>query len=497
MVAGCLAVEALPALAEKWTVETSLGVQETATNNVNLTPSDIRQSDLITQITPTLRVNEQGAHTSLNGFVSVPLMIYARTGSQNNQVYPTVNLLGTVEFFDKFFNIDGSVAVAQQFFNPFGAQPASLDNPTANRYQTETYTISPYIRGTTPGNIKYEFRNTNSWTNLSGAPNAAADSRYTQWTGTVSRKEATLGWDASFDITNIDFENQNPIRTRLVRVSPLYDIDPQVRLTASAGYEWNEYALTESNNAIYGVGFEWRPTPRTQVSGNWEHRFFGSSYKFLFDHRTPLSVWSVNISRGISTYPQQLALLPSGVPLSGLLNSLFLGSIPDPLDRQRAVDQFLQNRGLPQTLTSPVNIYAQQILLQNQQQITVGLLGVRNSVFITAFNLQSEQITGSGEVLPPAFALGNDIRQTGVNAVWTHNLSSTLVLTANVGGYRSVSKAPFDLATNQGNANIMLTSSLSPNTKAMVGARYQGLRADTGSDYNEVAAFVGLTHWFR
>ena len=42
--------------------------------------------------------------------------------------------------------------------------------------------------------------------------------------------------------------------------------------------------MTSSSNVTYGAGFVWHPTPRTNVAGDYEHRFFGSSYQFSFDH---------------------------------------------------------------------------------------------------------------------------------------------------------------------------------------------------------------------
>jgi hypothetical protein len=44
---------------------------------------------------------------------------------------------------------------------------------------------------------------------------------------------------------------------------------------------------------------------------NYERRFFGASYRSA-EHRTPLSVWSLNASRNITSYPQELASLPAG-----------------------------------------------------------------------------------------------------------------------------------------------------------------------------------------
>src|SRR5215469_4005828 len=81
----------------------SFSVLETLTNNVNLSPSDSRQGDLVTQLTPGFTVHERSAHTRLDGSVAIPILLYARTGSENNTVYGEVNLTGTLEAIDKFF----------------------------------------------------------------------------------------------------------------------------------------------------------------------------------------------------------------------------------------------------------------------------------------------------------------------------------------------------------------------------------------------------------
>ena len=119
----------------------------------------------------------------------VPVVLYARTGDENNNVYPTVNLIGDVNFFDRILHVEGAVFVSQQFFTPFGAQPQDLANATDNRYQTTTYRVSPYIQGIVGNGIAYELRNNNVWTNLSGAPVSTTDSRYTEWLARVSTRK--------------------------------------------------------------------------------------------------------------------------------------------------------------------------------------------------------------------------------------------------------------------------------------------------------------------
>ncbi len=497
-IALTLAVSAAPpAIAQTWTIDPSIGISGTATNNVDLAPSEQREGDFVTQITPTLVISERGTRTNLSGFISLPVVIYARTGSENNKVYPSVSLLGTVQPVKDFLFVEGAVSVTQQFFNPFGPQPEGLTNATRNRYRSDTYRLSPYIKGVTPGNINYELRNDNVWTNLSGAPISVDEARYTRFFASASNTQQQLGWRADLDYNDTKFNEQNSIITRLGRFAPVYAVAPQTRLAASIGYEDNTYQLSSSQGAIYGLGIEWNPTPRTKVLGYWEHRFFGSSYRAAFNHRTPLSIWSIQASRDISTYPQQLATVPGGVDVSAFLNGLY-SSIADPVDRQRTVDEIIQNRGLPSTLSGPVPLYAQQILLQQRASATAGLVGARNSILLTIFNLRSEPITGSGTPLPPELAGANDNTQTGASLVWTHNLTPTMVLVGSVNVSRTVANSGADFSTRQGSAQALLTYSVARRTSVFGGARYQQSNTEFGfSDYNEAAVFAGIRHTFK
>lgn len=483
--------------AQTWTLEPRLTVEGTATNNVNLSPSNQRESDFVTQITPSLSILERGAHTNLTGLISLPVVIYARTGSENDQFLPSISLLGDVNFFERRVFVEGEVSVAQQFLNPFGPQPIDLANATSNRYQSNTYRVSPYIKSSTANGTQYELRNDNVWTNLSGAPVSLDNARYTQFIARAANYSSQLSWRAEANYNDTKFNEQNSIVTRLVRFEPIWVFDPAARVSASIGYEDNDYQLSSSRDVIYGVGFEWHPTPRTNVLGNWEHRFFGSSYRFSFDHRTPLTAWNVLASRNITTYPQQLATIPAGVDVPAFLNLLF-ASIADPIERQRAVEQLMQNRGLPSALAGPLPLYAQQILLQQQASATAGLIGARNTIFLTIFTVKSEPIAGTGQPLPPIFAAANDNTQTGAALVWTHNFAPRWLLTGSANLSRTVANAASDFKTRQGAVQATVTYNAGPNTALYSGARYQASNSDVaGSDYNETAVFVGFRYTYR
>lgn len=493
----------LAADAEPFRVVPSINILETLTNNVDLAPAGQAQSDLVTQITPSVAFSESGRRFSLNGSISVPILLYARTGSEHNQTYVNGFLAGHVEAIEKFFFVDASANASQQFISPFGPQPQSLANASQNRYTAATYTLSPYIKGVTDGNLEYIVRDDNTWTtayNTGG--NSLNDTYYNNLTARISRAPTPFGWSAEYDRTAVTFASQDPLLTQLARLRGYHQIDRQLQLNADVGYEDNDYTFSHFRGPIYGVGGTWRPTDRTNLDAWWEHRFFGSSYMVNFTHRMPRSLWSVNASRGITTYPQQLATVPGGFDTSAYLNQLFLTAIPDPVQRQAFIDQFIRDRGLPSTITSPVAVYSQQISLQEQASATIGLLGARNTILFSVFYLRQQPITAAGNELPGFLNALNNNTQVGTNVTWTHNFPRNVLFALTGTFNRTESDVPQDApgfagTTRQFYTTASLTMPLAANTSMNGGVRYSVFRSSTNPGYTEAAIFVSLNHAFR
>ena len=494
--AAVLTLGAAPAGAQTWSYGSAISARETVTNNVALQPTDERRTDWITELTPSFRLSEKGARTTFDGTVSIPVLLYAKNGG-NNTAFPSANLLGDIRLIGNVFHVDGQISIAQQYLNPFGAQPLGFDNITQNRIQTATYRISPYVRGITPGRISYELRNNNVWSYVSNAPLATSNFHYTEWIGKASDVEQVYGWEAEADYNDIDYYNADRVRTALARVIGVYAADPQLKLSIRGGYEENHFPQEDLRNAIYGAGFDWRPSARGKINGYWEHRYFGSGYLLSLENRRALSVWNVRVSRDVTTYPQALARLPAGGDVSALLNQVFLSSIPDPAARQQAVDQFILDHGLPPTLTSALSLYSQQTLLQQSQSTTVGLLGARNTVLLTLFNTRTEPIAASGNPLSGILANGTSSRQTGASLLWSHKITPALVVDATIDRFRTVGIGSVKARSDQTSARMVVSAPIAPRTNVFAGARYQVFSSDVSVDYNETAAFVGLTHTFR
>ncbi len=480
-------------MAETWRIEPTIFIEETLTNNVDLRATADRRSDFVTQLAPGFRVNETGAHTSLVGFVSVPVLLYARTGADNNKADPQVSLLGNWELVNRLLFVDSSINVNQQYVTPFGARSDSLANATNNRYTSQLYRVSPYVKGDAGKDYSYQLRDDNIWSKGTSVINGS----YTnELTGSFRRDPRPFGWAVEIDRSDTKFQNQDQQLTELARFRGLYQIDQQVQISASGGFEHNDVLVQSHENVLYGVGFKWRPSEVTSLDATWEHRFFGSSYTVSFDHRTPLSVWSLSASRNTTTYPQQLASLPAGVDVAGALNLLFLSRVPDAAQRQALVNQLILARGLPAFLSDAVTLYTQQITLQESLLGTVGLLGARNTVFVSAYRQRNEPISAAGTVLPSLFSLFENNTQTGGSIVWSHSLTPVLTLTGSVDGSRTVANDRPG-TSKQASVRATLTQTVSVLTSVYAGVRYQNLRSDVSANYNEAAVFVGVNHRFH
>ena len=483
-----------PSLGQTWRITPLFGVEETLTNNVQLEPNGVRRGDLVTQLTPGFRVLGTGARSRLEGTVELPTLLYARLGSENNRVEPQINLVGKWEAVERFFFVDASANVSQQYLTPLGTRSESLANETGNRFTSQAYSVSPNIRSGT-GDYSLTLRDNNIW---SKGDNSAVAAAYTnELVGTLERRPTPVGWAVDVDRASTKFQDQSTQLIALVRARGLYQWDPQVRFSVAGGYEHNNLLVDTNNSIIYGGGVSWRPTERSLVDAYWEHRFFGGSYRLTIENRTPLSTWSVVASRNIATYPEQLAALPAGVTVSSELNSILQSRIPDAAQRQRFVDQLIASRGLPSVLTGPVNVYSDQVTLYESVIATAGLLGARNSLFFNAYRNRQQPISGTTSLPPDLAALQNNT-QYGANVVWSHNLTPLVTLNASIEASRTVDNAETG-ATRWGAVRAGIASPIGPFTRIYGNLRYQVQRSNvaSASDYNEAALIVGITHEFH
>ena len=494
-----LLLNATPAGAT-WTVAPDITVRETYTDNV-FVGSSTRESDFVTQATPGLTINGAGRRFRANFRYNPSVLLYAHNSSENNVAN---NLLGqgTLEAVERFLFVDANAAVGQGFVSPLAPQPTDIVNVTANRTETRTFGISPYIRSQFGRAFTYELRNRNTWTRTDSS--ALADVRTSAWSASAASPTAQtrlLGWALTYQQNRTSYTTvERPdFESKLFRAQIFVQPTAELRLNANAGRESNNYALQkEQSYNIGGFGARWQPGPRTSAEAQYESRFFGPYRLLRFDHRTRLTAWNVTYSRDASTFQQQLLTLPPG-NTAALLDAIFAARIADPVQRQAAVEQFLHATGTPACLANSLAFYTQEIFRQERLEGSLGVLGKRNTITFSAFRARSTRISsGVGTDLPDAFTPGSRITQTGFGANASHSITPFTTLGASVRRNLSRQEEPGATTSRNDFYAATLNHSLSPKTTTFAGLSYTHFDSSSASSsYRDArSAFVGLTHRF-
>jgi uncharacterized protein (PEP-CTERM system associated) len=485
-----------------WRVKPYVTVRETLTDNVNLRPPGSEQADLITEITPGVRIDGRGPRVEASGSVSVRTLTYAQTGDRNNIVYPQANLRGKVEALRNFLFVEGQATVIQTFVSSLGGTSFDNTNANSNRYTAQYYRLSPYIEGDLAGGrLHYRLRNDNTWTSSSGTTGVTLANSYSnRLVGLLESEVEPFGWAVDAERDETSFADQgDTFLVELARLRLRYQLGPDWRLTASGGYERRQYPLDDSSGAIYGAGVEWRPGARTQATARWEERVFGPSYFASFDHRRAWSAVRLLGSRNVVTYPQLIGALSGPNGLESLLGAAFFSRFPDPVERQAAIDNFIRQNALPGDLNTTTPFFTQQVLMQETESATFTVIGSRNTIAFTVFHQRNQPIAGgSGTQLPPELSFSNDNDQTGGSLTWSRRLSSRTAVNA-LGSYTAIETYLPNGRTDDAKlylVRILLNHQLSAKTNGFAAVRAQRRDASITSDYREMAVYVGVTHQF-
>ena len=496
--AAVLALTAAPAGADEWRVEPGVRPTITYTDNVALAAPGQEQSSLILGVTPRIDFTGRGSRYTVAGRYELSGYFYSNA-QNSSRYYSNLNLFGNVEAIKRFFFVEGGVNIFQNFISPLGPITITDSLQTNNRTNTYVYRLNPYIQSTPGAETTYLLRWNNTWTDYSSS--ALRGSYIADVIGRVGRPSGPgrrYGWQADYNGSYVRYNNQEPYSLHLGRGILSYQVNPDLQLSARGGYEENNYAVGGYSGSIYGAGIEWRPTPRTNLNGFWEHRFFGDSYRANFQHRTRSTGWRFTGSRGITTSTQQLAL-QSGIA-TDVVDAALIGRIPDPVERQQEVQKFIDQTGVPTMLTQPIVYFNNQILLQDRVEAAFSLFGGRNSLVFTAYWSDQEPITGAGTQLPAALSANQDYTQRGASANYTHRLTGTASLSflalRNHTQYRS---AFFPGSADYTIFRALFTARIGANTTWFTGVRYQWQDASNPPypDYREAAIFGGLDYALR
>jgi uncharacterized protein (PEP-CTERM system associated) len=476
-----------------WSFVPTIRLRETATDNVDQTPD--ARGDFITEIMPGIRIDGNGKRVKLHLDYRMDNLFYARDSSKND-LRNYLNAFGSLEAIEHFLFLDARAAIDQEAISPFGPRPTDTST-NANRTETRTYQLSPYIQGRLAGTTSYLLRY--DYLNLHSTDSANGNEQTSLVTGRLQGETRidALGWNVEATSQRTDYENSRDVQDDRARGVLIYAFDPQFHVNVTGGYERNDYlTLQVEGNATYGGGFEWAPTPRSKVFGNWEHRFFGEGWYYGASNRSPYLSLSLSDKRDVTTDAQSRI---GGAGYTAAYNMLFdalATRIPDPIDRAAEAQRLLDSGNIPSDLGLPSDFLVGNSYIERRQDARAAILGVRNTLSFGIYRLTRDNLVPTGPDNPPGTT--PDTREWGVSATLSHRLTG--FTTFNVGGtwHNTTATSGPEVTSKEWTARVGLSTQFGRRTTGSLEYQFTRFISDAGtnSDYRENELIATLYYQF-
>ena len=476
--------------AETFRLTPSVTLSEFYSDNIALLPGDIATKGWITGLSPEIRAELSGVRAK--GFLDFRLQRNAYSSSSGlDGTRRFLNSSAKVEAVEKLFFVDARANITQQNRSPFGAAatPDSTSRGT-NRVETKTYQVSPYLRGDYSDIASYQLRFIET---LSQADDPTIpDTRTSEWVAKIGnpKRSAKLGWAIDANALRLRNDNVGTLENSRIRGSLIYAVYPQLHVSAIEGHETTDFAgPPRRGKDTPGVGLEWSPSDRTQLSAVYEKRFFGEGHSALFTHRTPLTAWKLVSIRDVAVLPTQLATSGAN-SIANLMADLLTSAIPDPEARAAAALRRLEEYGVPGSSPISSDFLTSRPFIVRSTVGSVALLGTRNTVTLTVSTRTQHAFAGSSGNAG-SFAT-DDFRQNGFNANFAHKLTPLTSMTFVAARLRTEGLTA-TTQTRQGSYSLLLTSRLGTNTTATLGVQHLEFSSSIAIDnYRENAIFGAL-----
>jgi uncharacterized protein (PEP-CTERM system associated) len=234
-----------------------------------------------------------------------------------------------------------------------------------------------------------------------------------------------LTWGLNYDYSKTAYDSQfNPdLDSETFLGTTRYLVTQSVGLLARGGYEsYSRGAvIPDSEGWGWGAGFDWAPSPRTNLVAVTGRRFYGPSSNVDFRHSARLLDFRASYAESVTTTSQQFFVPATGNTFT-YLDQLYTSTIPDPVARQDTVNSVIAQLGIPSSLSSPVNYFTNNLFVQKSLNGSIALRGVRNVVIANVFRYRRQAIVGD-TFLPGSLNPDNNTVQIGGSISW--NLQMT------------------------------------------------------------------------
>jgi uncharacterized protein (PEP-CTERM system associated) len=497
MLAAAAACMPRLAAAETWLLVPTLDAQVTATSNATFAAKDQAETDLVFEVFPQLAITGRGAGLRVDGAFGVSAVRYLN-GSLTNQITPSGRVAAQAVVVDRLLFLDASVAGTRSVADPFLGRPEG--ESTFNLLSTLRTEVSPALVYAPSPYTQFEARSRIAVTRIDGDIEADDPRRRVRTQRDLLRLERRpVPVGATLEALNetTDYESQETSALELTAGRGTLTVSPSAELVLGlrGGKERVKFALNDFTESIRGVTLNWNPSERTRLDAVAEERFFGKGGELTFNHRSPYFSVSARARRQPATTADSLGVLAAGTDLASALDQILSTRISNPLERSRVVQELIDSRGLPGTLTQSLEIFSEAAQLEESATLTLAVLGARHFGSLSVFSSKATELTRAGE---SSLALSlRDNKQDGGSFQFGRRLSPQSSVNMAVSGTRVVG---LGLLAGQSSVSKSLRLSfdqqLADHTVTSLGWRRQLVFSTSQPYAQEIGLFGAVSHRF-
>jgi uncharacterized protein (PEP-CTERM system associated) len=496
---AALQLTPVAAAAQKLKLDLSLESQVVASSNAARAPGG--RNDLILDLLPSVKLRGDGGRLKLDMKVGVISRTYLQ-GTQPNRAEPQIDVRSTAQVVEGWLTLDAHANVTRVSTDPFAARADDASDLAVNYYRQYKASIAPRLKRDLSHEWELQAQSEHGWLR-NNDPDALVGARETTHTEEsslrVARRPVPLGVAAEVrrqrQLNDAAARDGTVLALDSARLSASYRFDASLVAGVTVGRERSAYLSRDDEDSIVGFNVEWMPTERTWLRGTAEKRFFGQAFDLGFVHRSPYLALSGAWSRQPGTAFTSLGMGAAGSSVAGLLDSLLITRIPNPIDRATAVNRLITERGLPTSFSRATEVVDQTPQLVQSGQVSLVLLGVRHSVALGLYSRSARELRRDGDISLGLSA--SDFRQVGATLVASRRLTPTMTfslalersltdgLAATAGDYARETKAKAELGV-----------ALAPRTQATFGIGRDLVRSNRTGNFEDTRAFVGLLQNF-
>lgn len=286
-----------------WRISQFASFNQEYSDNINREPEGDEGAALVTEIGPawevsitTSRINAALRSSSL-----------ARKQSLTDSSLELRNELDattTIEFLENLFFLDASATSSRQTID------TTTTGGESDQDQVTSYSISPYLVNHFGSFADSEFRLTFAET-IVDAETASDDSTASaSFLVSSGRDFNNLFWSLSANTSRTSrSEEDDDISETSLSANGEYAISRYFSLVGSVGYQIRDDTGTDNDvdDPTWEIGFDWRPSPRTDVRMTYGQRDGDTSVRANINHRlSPRSSVAITYSEELETSQERL-----------------------------------------------------------------------------------------------------------------------------------------------------------------------------------------------